>query len=266
MSEEKPTDTQQPDAPQGEKAKLDDDDILAELGISGDKAELDVDGLRDIDVFDDRAVLDTEGLPEGDFAGNELEPPPAAPGADADSPGAAAAEASALPGENRFAAWCEKLRCVVRTNRFAVVAGGAALLCCLVLSALFFFFIAGSDEPHDDVTQEDPISEAGPVGAVGPQTVKLAPFLIELAGRENDPAFVRLQVEITFAAAPPGGVDAHMKQIRITVFNVLSAKSRDDFVAERALENVCEDIKQYVNHDLHKTVVKEVSLSDVSLL
>lgn len=266
MSEEKPTDTQQPDAPHGQKARLDDDDILSELGISGDKAELDVDGLRDIDVFADRAVLDTEGLPEGDFAGNELEPAAEGSVADTDRPAPTAAELAAPPRESRFAAHGEKLLRVVRTKLFAAVAGAAALVCCAAVLAVVFFSFGGSDDADVDLNQSEPLTASAPVSDAGQQTVTLAPFLIELAGRENDPAFVQVRVAITFATVPDGGVDAHTKQVRTTVFNVLSKKSRDDFVTGRALERVCEDIKQYVNHDLHKTVVKEVSLSDISLL
>ncbi len=258
----------QPKKTEIEKAKLDDDDILSELGLSEDKAELDSDGIIDLDESgDDKAVLDKDGIFE-DISEDTVE----------ETVHAAEEEKTGLDDGTE-----QKERRQAEESAFARLRKGPWRKAAVIAAATLVVFIAGwftlaavvfnsedaepdgeikkTAAPDDFVLPEENIE--------APEMVSYVPlesFLVQLTERAQEQSFVKVSVYLTIQTTPKVTIDDHMKKMRSAAYDVLSKRSPDDFTTKAGMNQLQKDMQSSINTVFNYTIVKNVTIADIMIL
>ncbi len=269
MAEEEKPEEEQSDVKE-EKAKLDDEDILAELGLTEDKAELDSEGILDQeDTGIDKAILDSEGIldepPEPLAIQEETKPP-----TDAKHP---AAEKTAPPPDKETVNLLQVLLDKVKSFpviKISVIAGGTLLLFFIGWICIALFFSPAGEEKVvtekviKEIIEEEPVAEDRIVDGIS--NLVLEPFMVPVHDSENETVFLKISVRLRLEFTERQIILQQLKSIRAAVFQVLSAKHSDDFKKKKKIEIVRKELQNTINNALRKTIVKNVSLSNIILI
>ncbi|MCP4715947.1 MAG: hypothetical protein GY868_12590, partial [Deltaproteobacteria bacterium] len=252
-------DEQQIDA----KAKLDSDDILDELGLTIDKAELDSEGVIEKSDFEDKAVLDKDGMFE------EQAPDAEAPQEAADAPAAESSEPSA-----EEAAAPKKKNKLLQPPLVFIPAGVVAVL--VFFTVGWFVMQALFSEPESEpAPPQAPVERPRPVfqePLVVEKRIKdaitnliLEPFMIPIVNARNESCFLNIEVLLHLNVVSKKEMQALVSVIRACVYRVLSGKVREDILNSKKCTDIRTELLYELNTVLQRKIVNEISFRNVSV-
>ncbi len=255
----------------GEKVHIDDDDILAELGLAEDnKAELDSEGILEKEDTKEKALLDKDGIfSEDEAISVESEQPEAEEASAAEQP---AATADDTPKEPFFKKYQElPVRLTAFFRRFPLKK--TAFICCGTLILVLGGWMLASSiffSPSNDHDLLQPVvpqhrSERGIRGDIS--QIALEPFLVPLVtGADNSVHFLRVSVIIGLGYDAPSNMQPLLKKMRLTIYGFLAEKTPENFSDDTQKRQIKRSLVHLLNKVLQKDIIRNVDFQSVSLV
>ncbi|MEI6126312.1 MAG: flagellar basal body-associated FliL family protein [Pseudomonadota bacterium] len=249
------------------KVKLDNDDILAELGLANDKAEIDSEGLIEKEEFIDNAVLDKEGI-LNEEAPAELE---IAEKKNPEKVTEKKEEPAALKNAlgYKLNVYLEKIKSKkLPWIKISVLAGAAGALCLLVCILLIFLIFPKA--PQEDVKeaktpQGDTIKEEPQEEKVGID-IDLEPFIIPVQDNRKQTSFLRISVHLNVNCNVTNELKKEAKNIRTTIYNLIRNTGAQDILDEEKRAIVALEIQKLLNTLINKEAIQHVTLTNILLV
>jgi flagellar basal body-associated protein FliL len=246
-----------PDDPIDEKVKLDDDDILSELGLIEVPPENEVDfGADDAG----KALLDKEGIFD-----EQIPPPQATRSPMPRSDGGRKDDSSDVrPGETaKVTGNIQRLR-FYRWKMIAVYS--VATLCAVAAGWGLTLFVAPFFADHPEI--ESPSNAESSVDASSAvlesvQNFDLEPFILPLHDVNNDPVLLRITIRLRTSMPHPSHLQDTIADIRRAAYMVLKQQTASDFFNSTRTDQIGNEILHIVNQTLHATRVYEVAFIDI---
>jgi len=245
------------------KAKLDSDDILSELGLSEEKAEIDSEGLTDTPDFDDKAVLDTEGILDEEIP-QELEVPRKPPPVEKKEEPVAQQEAA--PRKAGFP--LERLR-QLPWIKIGALGGGTLVLFCA--GWLLLSLILSPEPPQSDNADQDTMTAALEEGQEAQEdteelTLELEPFVIPVADAKKQTSFLRICIVLRAQHNAGDAINREATSIRSTIYNLLSHKDSRDILDDAQQESMRQELLKLLNSLLKQELILSVNFSRILLV
>jgi flagellar basal body-associated protein FliL len=239
------------------KVKLDDDDILAELGLIDDSPP---GGAGAKSGVTGKATLDADGIPDVE---RSFHPPPSA----AEAPAAPLPKASRP--EQGPAGSPANLN-VLRRIRGLPLKMPALYAAATLLAVAAGWLIAativspGPARPDKEMhAAPDGGAALDPVAAATVIDITLAPFYIPVDGAGSDPVFLRITIILQADTGDDRPIQENIDIVRRAAYMVMTRHDAGDYFNTTSVEQIRREIMHAVNQTLHATVVYDVNFVDI---
>lgn len=268
MSEEEKKTPEADESRDEEKVHIDDDDILAELGLTDEnKAELDSDGILEKEDTKEKAVLDKDGIFEEDEAISvDSEPEQPQP---EETPGEQEKTVRHAGGffqkyGHLFSRYCSLLK-KIPFKKAAFIGGGTVVLALAGWMVLSYLFFAPAEESVPRLTMPEHEPEQGIRQDIS--QLSLEPFLVPLIpGTDNNVHFLRVSVIIGLGYNAPQNMEPLIKKMRLTIYGFLSEKRAENFSDENQKRQIKRSLVTLLNRVLQKDIIRNVEFKTISLV
>lgn len=238
------------------KAKLDDDDILEELGLT-DRAVLDSDG-----ILDDISLDDPE---------QQKAPPPSDKKEEQKTSEKPSEKQSAPSFLSRFAPFSNRLaRYFIRIKSIPFIniafAAGIAFVCFIIsVFVLDQYFTKRSETDYKDFLSS--IKEAVSTGLPGKsedlETIAFAPFLVPVLDMERGESFLRASFLIKIKETDIDRFENNQREIRKAIFDYMKTIDPRDTANDKKRRLIEMEIKKIINSALRKQAVHDIVIEEL---
>ncbi len=245
------------------KAKLDSDDILSELGLNDDKAEIDSEGLTDKPDLDDKAVLDTEGILDEEIPPQELEVPRTPPIEKKEEP--------VVPKEAPRQKTGFSLERIRRLPWIKIGALGGGTLVIFCAGWLLLGIILSPEPPHPESSGQNTMATAVEEDQdvrddAEELTLELEPFVIPVADDKKKTSYLRISIVLRAHRNAGDAIHRENISIRSTIYNLLSHKDSQDILDEAKQEAMRRELLKLINSLLKQNLILSVNFSRILLV
>jgi len=251
------------------KAKLDDDDILAELGLTNDKAEIDAEGLVEKEEFDDKAVLDKDGIldeeipQELDIAQSKVKP------SSLELP-VKKKESPEINKNKLFAnQYIIQLKKLLVSKVFLIAAGFFLLLVTSGLIVGLFYRSDKKNESKESISDISVIDEKKDKETEDEEVsieYDLEPFIIPVKQHDKVTAFIKLDIQIQLNKNVLMVIKHETRYIRETIYTVLSTKKSSEIISDNKRDEIILELCKRLNMIIKKNAVQQIIIKNILIV
>ncbi len=247
------------------KAKLDDDDILEELGLN-DRAVLDSEG-----IFDDTAVSEQEEKKQEppkekkadqDAAAKPSEPEPNPPLLTSFS----SFFSKLIPFSIRLPLPFNKLKALPLTN-IALAAGIAFVFFIISVFVLDYYFTKRSETEYKDFLGS--IKEAVSTGLTGQsediESIMLGTFLVPVLDMEKGKSFLRASFLVNIKEVDSEMIENNIIEIRKAIYKYIRNIDPGDVSNDKKRKLIGIEIKKIINTTIKKQAVHDIVIEELTV-
>jgi len=247
--------------------ELDDDELLNDMELENDKAELDLNGipeqfqLQDEEEFAKDDIFDENIIPDEKEKTKQKKPEKAS---------APLEEPIIQEEDKKLGLVFFKLKKLPLLKIFVVFGGTIGCFFIGWFTMSYFLFAPSTENGFDKndmekLNQFDTYGEPGKIYKVG-TTLELDPFIIPLQDPERGTSFLRITILMRLEDITEEEAQKETKNIRSAIYSLLSQKKAQDILDDKKREKIKAEIENNINNVLKQTVVEDIKMKDILLV